>query len=310
MKTLKQTIQRVYSLAEIEGPDMKGEFLHGIISYYDASGKLIDRERSDADSRYTNFYELYEDGDRSCEYGPHGLVDSITTRMGELVKVKRFVHGADGSFAISDNYICLEDCESELWREEYDPLGNLVREDIPANPFTSEGMRTLDYEYDDAHRLVSVEGVLGSEYYTARYRYNDQGQRVQMLTATTDWDYEGDNDMDESDEAPMHFEEVEYQYRADGTLAKANTYRCRACSLDAFLSGNYTRELHHTLDSTTEEVIVGNRLVRTEKEYTDGVLQATATHVYSHPDGELLETIHQSIERGTITTTEYQYWAE
>ena len=311
MNRIRQAIKRIYSVTETTlGTYEKDEFLHGVISYYDKDGTLVDKERSEATCRCPNFYEFYEDGDRCCEYGPHGLPDSITTRMGELVKVKRFQYGSDGGMVITDNHICCGDLESEQWREEYDHRGNLIQEVCDGNEFTREGHKSLDYEYDRSGRLVSAEGLLDDEYYTSRYRYNEQGQRIQKLSAITDWDYEGDNDMDESDEAPMRFEESEYQYRADGTLSKTDTYRCRACSLDAFLGGNYTRELLRTLDSTTEETVEGDRLVRTEKDYADGLLRAVRTHVYSHPDGTLLEVTDHSLDEETLTTIEYRYWDE
>ena len=322
MRNVKQIIKRVYEVqGSVFDTDEEGQLLSTTTTDYLENGEpaLDTYFQEDCgmghETRYEHGKPVSQSGDLFTDYvyDDEGRLVSSTTDTGAgFGIINRYQYNDDGSWVEYEYHDHGFSIKSEVSHKRYDKDGNLVYERCDANEFTGEGPNNLDYEYDSDHRLIGREGILDGEYHVARYYYNEQGQRIRMLTAANDWSlYEGDEDTDEDtelDEAPMRFEEVEYQYHADGTWAKITTYCCQAPSLDAFLNGDYTRELFETQENTVEEVIQGDSLVRTTKEYVDGVLQTAYRHIYSHPDGELLKATRRSLERHTITIWEYQYW--
>ena len=321
MRNVKQIIKRVYEVqGSVFDTDEEGKLLSTTTTDYLEDGVPVEETyfQEDCGMGHTTHYEhgkpVKQRGDIFTDYvyDDEGRLVSSTTDTGAgFAIINRYQYNDDGSWAECE-YHNHGISESEVSRKEYDKDGNLVYEWCDINEFTNEGPNDIDYEYDSDHRLIGEKGILDGEYHVARYHYNEQGQRIRMLMAVNDWSlYEGDEDFDEDtepEEAPMRFEEVEYQYHADGTWAKITTNSCQARLLDAFLHGDYTRELYETQENTVEEVILGDSLVRTKKEYVDGVLQTTYSHIYSHPDGELLKATFRSLERHTITIWEYHYW--
>jgi YD repeat-containing protein len=156
-----------------------------IASTYAAAGSLLSRSedgpRTDvADVTVTDYYPP----DAACaggHFGCRGQLQQITRPGNQLTRITRYSAHGQPEEVIDPNglittltydarqHLVSQDVGGEVTTYDYDPAG-LVRR------VTWPGGATLDYRYDDAHRLVEIEDQAGN---TATYTLDPMGNRIQ-----------------------------------------------------------------------------------------------------------------------------------
>lgn len=274
-KNIKRKILKEYEGKEVASGvyETIDKLLYESDDYFYANGKMK--------SSKIIYHEEFDDVSYCCDFDETGklIKEDSNYNITFFPEPEEIVQLEDGAY--------IEKYSDELgWSEnKYDKLDNLIwekssREDEPEREFF--------YTYDNENKCIRKEGTIDFASIIEEYIYN--GQCVTTLKVEEET-YIPEMDEDVTNVPYVYkFTEIERYIKEDNSY-RYNTYACKADSVEDFFEGKYTKVLLEVEECSIEEIVEGDKRIKTIKNIVNDCIQKEEIFTISLETGEVIRNV-------------------